>query len=245
MKLNNQRILITGGSSGIGLELASRLIEKGNKVIICGRSVEKLKAANVKIPDLQYFACDISQKEDCKKLRDWIKLYHPDLNILINNAAIVHMANFYEEENILEMADKEFAINFFGPIHLIKLLLPVLEKNPDPAIINETTGLVYTPRVDYPFYNSTKSALHAFTQVLREHLKDHPTKVYEVLFPAVDTPWHKGNPPKIAISVEKAVEEMIKGLEKDKAEVKIAGVKLLYMLSRLAPAFAFKKINSL
>lgn len=245
MKLNNQSILITGGSSGIGLELAARLVEKGNKVIICGRSVEKLKQAQRKVPPLHYFACDISDPESCKKLRDWVKVHHPDLNILINNAAIVHMANFQEEDSILEMADKEFATNFFGPIHLIKLLLPILEKNPEPAIINETTGLVYTPRVDYPFYNSTKAALHAFTQVLRQHLKDSPVKVYEVLFPAVDTPWHNGNPPKIAISVEKAVEEMIKGLEKGKAEVKIAGVKLLYMLSRIAPAFAFRKINSL
>lgn len=65
------------------------------------------------------------------------------------------------------------------------------------------------------------------------------------MFPAVDTPWHQGTPPKIAISVEAAVLEMIKGLEKGKIEIKVGGAKILYLISRLAPAFAIKKINSI
>jgi uncharacterized oxidoreductase len=65
------------------------------------------------------------------------------------------------------------------------------------------------------------------------------------MFPAVKTPWHKGKPPKIAISTEKAVNEMIKGLEKSKKEIRVAGAKMLYIVSRIAPKFAFKKVNSL
>ncbi|MEM6802890.1 MAG: SDR family NAD(P)-dependent oxidoreductase [Bacteroidota bacterium] len=245
MKLTGQSILISGGSSGLGLEMAKQFIARGNKVIVCGRSLERLQAAKNSLPSLIYFVCDISQPEDCRKLRDWIAAYHPDLTVLINNAAIVHKAIFQETEEILEMADKEFATNFFGPIHLTKLFLPIIEQQSKPAIINITTGLVYTPRVDYPFYNSTKAALHSFTQVLRQQLSKSAVQVFEVLFPVVDTPWHKGEPPKIAISPQAAIAEMIKGLEKGKLEVKVAKVKLLYFLSRLAPRFAFRKINSL
>jgi uncharacterized oxidoreductase len=69
--------------------------------------------------------------------------------------------------------------------------------------------------------------------------------VIEVMFPAVDTPWHQGNPPKIAISPVTAVDEMIRGIEKGKMEIHIGKVKLIRFLSRLAPEFALKKINSL
>ena len=65
------------------------------------------------------------------------------------------------------------------------------------------------------------------------------------MFPAVDTPWHKGTPPKIAISADKAVSEMINGLEKGKSEIKVGGAKILYLISRLAPSFALKKVNEI
>jgi uncharacterized oxidoreductase len=76
-------------------------------------------------------------------------------------------------------------------------------------------------------------------------LKDEKTKVVEAMFPAVDTPWHKGRPPKIAISSEKAVNEMIKGLEKGKPEIRVGGAKILHLVSRLAPAFALRKVNQI
>jgi uncharacterized oxidoreductase len=63
------------------------------------------------------------------------------------------------------------------------------------------------------------------------------------MMPVVDTPWHNGNVPKIAIKPSEAVSEMIKKIEKGDQEIRIGKVKLLYALSRIAPAFAFKKIN--
>lgn len=245
MNFSNQTVLITGGSSGIGLALAKQLIAKGNKVIICGRSLERLEKAKTETPALHIFACDISKEEDSHKLAKWVDSEHPDCHVLINNAAIVHQSNFYQEENIVEQAKAEFATNFLGPIRLAKLFLPILEKHTQAQIINITTGLVYTPRIVYPFYSATKAALHSFTQVLRRHLASTNVAVIEVMFPAVDTPWHKGNPPKIAISPQKAVAEMIQGLEKGRTEIQIGKVKLLYILSRIAPKFAFSTVNNL
>lgn len=238
-------MLITGGSSGIGFELAKKLINQKNRVLICGRSVDKLEKAKRLLPDLHYLQSDISKADECNKLVHWVSSEHPDCNTLINNAAIVHTDHFLDDDHILEKADTEIQTNLMGPIRLSKLFIPILQKNKRAKIINITTGLVYVPRATYPFYNATKAALHSFTQVLRSQLDSSSIEVIEVLFPAVDTPWHKGNPPKIAISTEKAVEGMLKGIEKGKQEIRVGKAKLLYLLARLAPNFALKKLNSL
>ncbi|RFS16724.1 SDR family oxidoreductase [Emticicia sp. C21] len=244
--LTNNTILITGGSSGVGLELAKRLLEKGNTVLICGRSKEKLEEAKQLLPHVQIFPCDISSEKECALLYEWVKTNHPGCNILINNAAIVHKTNFLNDGKAIEKAHEEFQTNILAPIRLSKLFLPLLLKNPKAQLINISTGLVYAPRSVYPFYNATKAALHSFTQTLRLQLRNEPIKVIEILLPVVDTPWHKGNPPKIAISVEKVVEEVLRKLEKGNSlEIRIGGVNILYWLSRIAPGFAIRKINSL
>jgi len=245
MKLNHNTILITGGSSGIGLELARTLLQKKNTVIVCGRSEEKLIAARQKLPSLIIHQCDISREPERRRLCTWISQNYPGCNILINNAAIVNKTDFRSDEHMIEKTYAEIETNLIAPISLTKLFLPVLEKNKDAAIINITTGLVFAPRTIYPIYNATKAGLHSFTKVLREQLKNTPVKVIEVMMPAIDTPWHNSNPPKIAIPVELAVADMLRYLELDKQEIKIGKVKLLSIISRIAPGFAFKKINSL
>ncbi|MFZ4548830.1 MAG: SDR family oxidoreductase [Bacteroidales bacterium] len=245
MKLKNNTVLITGGSSGIGLELSKVLVKKGNKVIICGKSNDKLLAAKKLEPKLITYQCDLSDSQECADSARKVIENHPELNILVNNAAIVNKIDFFNDENALVLAESEYQTNLLAPIRLIKLLFKTISSNDYPALINITTGLIYAPRVIYPFYNSSKSALHSFTQTLRVRLKDNKTKVVEVMFPAVDTPWHKGTPPNIAIPVEKAVAEMITGLEKGHSEIRVGGAKILYLISRIAPSFALKKVNEI
>ncbi|WP_298506332.1 SDR family NAD(P)-dependent oxidoreductase [uncultured Maribacter sp.] len=244
MNLKNNTILITGGSSGVGLELCRQLIQD-NTIIICARSLSKLNAVKKELPEVETYSCDLSKKEQRNQFLEWVKKEHSSLNVLINNAALVHKTNFMETSEAIEMAELEINTNFLAPIHLTKELVSVLQKNYRPTIVNITTGLVYCPRADYPFYNATKAALHSFTQVLREQLKQENISIVEVLLPVVDTPWHKGNPPKIAISTPVAVEKMLGELQTAKTEIKLGAVKLLYWLHRIAPKFAFKKINGL
>jgi uncharacterized oxidoreductase len=246
MKLSGNTILITGGSSGIGLQLCKKLVES-NKVIICSRSADKLKTIKKEIPKVEIFPCDLSNEEQRNDLVEWIKTNHKDLNVLINNAATVHLTDFFKDENALGISNLEFQTNVLAPIHLIKLLFPLLMENNNPAIVNVTTGLVYSPKAVYPFYCATKAALHSFTQTLRFNIQkqDLNCEVIEVLFPAVDTPFHEGKAPRIAISVKAAVDEMINKINSGKPEIRVAGVKRLYILSRFAPQFIFKKINSI
>lgn len=243
MNLTNNTVLITGGSSGLGLELARQLTDKGNKVLICGRSAERLEQATALIPQLHTLACDIATDTGRRDLAAWITQHHPDCNILINNAAIVHKTSFADDADMVEKATLEIQTNLLAPIALSKLLLPVLEANPSPAIINITTGLALVPRVVYPVYNATKAGLRSFTQVLREQLKPTGVQAVEVLMTVVDTPWHKGEPPKMAITPRAAIDEMVRKLEKGQQEIKIGKVAMLALLNRLAPALAFRMIN--
>lgn len=243
MKLKENTILITGGSSGIGLETAGYLVQNGNTVIICGRSQEKLESAKKKIPALHTFQCDISVISECEKLFNWVKKSFPNCNVLINNAAVVHKTNFLSDDQMIDKAELEIRTNYLSPITLTKLFLPMLEQIPDSKIIYISTGLVYAPKAAYPIYCSTKAALHSFVQTLRIQQKSGKVGIVEVFMPAVDTPFHEGNPPKIAITTEKAVEEMMEGLKKDDAEIRVAGAQLIYRISRIAPSFALKKIN--
>jgi uncharacterized oxidoreductase len=243
MKLLDNTVFITGGSSGIGLEIARNLIES-NKVIICGRSQEKLDAAREIFPKLITYQCDISKLEECERLANWIKEKHPNTNILLNNAAIVNKTSFRDDKDIISKAIQETNTNFLASVILSKLFLPIIEKNPRPSIIFISTGLVYVPRAVYPIYNATKAAMHSFAQTIRIQLSNTNIKIIEVLMPAVDTPFHDGDVPKIAISSEAAVKEMLAKLAKGEEEAKIAGANLLYRISRIAPGFALKKINS-
>lgn len=245
MQLTGNTILITGGSSGIGFELAQQFLTRANKVLICGRSQDKLLQAQQQCPQLEIFQCDLSDPQQCQNLTDWIAQNHSELNVLINNAAIVYNGLFISDQPVLKYAENEIATNLLAPIRLIHHLYPILQKNTAPHIINITTGLVFAPRADYPFYNATKAGLHAFTQGLRIQEAQSNVKIIEVMMPAVNTPWHKGHPPKIAISPQKAVNEMLQELQKGKTEIKISKVKLLYLLSRIAPGFALQKINHL
>lgn len=245
MILKNQTILITGGSSGIGLTLAKVLLGGDNNVIICGRSEERLKAAKLQLPNVHTIQCDISDKQGRHHLMTTIREKYPACNVLVNNAAIVHKTSFASDDEMILKAEAEINTNLLAPIALAKTFLSHCKTHKQSAVLNITTGLVFAPRVIYPIYNATKAGLHAFTQVLRAQTTNDSTDVIEVMMPMVDTPWHKGEVPRVAISPEKAVDEMIKKIERGQKEIKVGAVKLLYCIWRISPGLAFKVINNI
>ena len=101
MNLSNNKILITGGASGIGLGLTERFIQENNTVIICGRRESVLNEVKAKFPSVITKVCDLSLEEERIALFKWIEENHPDLNVLINNAGIqkwvsITDSDFYE-----------------------------------------------------------------------------------------------------------------------------------------------------
>lgn len=244
MNLSNKTILITGGSSGIGLKLAEKLLEKGNTVIICGRSEERLEKVKTQLPQIKYIQCDLAIQKERELLYNRLVDSYPSVDVLVNNAAYASRFNILKEEAYIEKTENEIQTNLIAPIALTKMFLPKLINN-NGLIVNVTTGLAYVPKAQMAVYCAGKAALHSFTQSIRYQLMGESIKLVEVLMPAVKTPFHNGEIPKISIDTETAVDEMIKGIEKEKPEVRVDKVKLLYRMSRLAPAFAFRKVNQL
>jgi len=90
MKTMNNTVLITGGSSGIGLAFAGKFLSEENKVIITGRSMQKLEAAKKKYPEVIIEAADITDEKNIKILAE----KHRDVNILVNNAGVHNECSF-------------------------------------------------------------------------------------------------------------------------------------------------------
>src|SRR5258708_19813449 len=93
MKSSNNTILITGGTSGIGFELAKQFLQLRNTVIITGRDPSRLDAAKTKLPGVHTFQSDPTDPKAIAILREKVTQEFPDLNVLINNAAIMRKLN--------------------------------------------------------------------------------------------------------------------------------------------------------
>ncbi len=222
MQLVGNTILITGGSEGIGLELAGRLAPQNN-VIICGRTKQKLARAKAAIPDITTMICDVTVAEQRQGLIKKIISDHPDLNVLINNAGGRHLVDLTTAENPEGALSADLDLNFIAPVCLCNTILPHLKTKSQAAIVNISTGLIYLPKVSSPFYCAAKSALHSYTKSLRWSLRNVPIHISEVFLPLVATHFHQGNLPDTipAISAENAVDRMLPGLNKGKQEIHI------------------------
>ncbi len=88
MKLANNKILITGGATGIGLGLTEKFIQENNTIIICGRRADILKDVADKFPSVITKVCDLSLEAERIERYNWVAENHIDLNVLVNNAGI-------------------------------------------------------------------------------------------------------------------------------------------------------------
>jgi len=238
MKINNNKILITGATAGIGKSLTETFLKLDNQIIAVGRNKEKLNELEKLDKRIIPFQCDISKQSELDKLTLFIEQEHPDLNILINNAGIQYNYNFLEEPQLLHKIEYEVNVNFLSPLKLIALLLPILEKNKNSAIANVSSGLAIVPKMDAPIYCGTKAGIHIFSKSLRYQLEDK-IKVFEIIPALVDTAMVAGRG-KGKISPQKLVDEFIRAFKKDKYEVNIGKVKLLRTVNRICPSLADK-----
>lgn len=244
MKLSGNTILITGGSEGVGFELAKRL-HKRNTVIICGRSESKLEQAKQAIPSLVTKQCDVTDAEQRTVLVEQLKSLHPDLNMLVNNAGGRQLAKPMQTESTETAMNQDLMLNFIAPVSLCSALLPLLRNQPRAGIVNITTGLVYMPKIDYTYYCAAKSALHSYTRSLRWSLAGTSVSVFEALLPLVDTGFHRGGLPKTlkAMSAENAARGIVENIGKNKLQFGIGKAALAKWVSAIAPFKGMTIVN--
>lgn len=183
MKLSHNKILITGGGSGIGLGLTERFLQENNTVIICGRRADVLEAVKEKFPSVITFVSDLTSPEERQRLIHWIADAHADLNVIINNAGIQQWTNV-EDENFYERIHEEIKINIEAPVHLTALALRFPSLN---TIINVTSGLSLCPLTKVANYSASKAFMHSFTMSMQKVLAKKNIEVIEMIPPALNT----------------------------------------------------------
>ena len=247
MKQSNQKVLITGGGSGIGLALAKKFLDNDNTVIITGRNLSKLEKVKQENPKIHIFQNDVTQEADVKKLAETIQNQFGGIDVLINNAGIMNLVDAGNEENNLQKQMQEIEINYNSPIRVLHYFLPLLKKSNIAVLVNVSSGLAYVPFAQAPVYSGTKSALHFWTLGIRPQLKPHGIKVIELLPPVVKTDIFDGIEVSEAdfkpILPQQLADFFWKDYIKGKEEITPGMSKQLKFMSRLAPKFIFNQVN--
>jgi uncharacterized oxidoreductase len=187
MKTTGNRILITGGGSGIGRGLAEAFHALGNQVIIAGRRKQALDATTAANPGMASLTLDIENPAAIRSFAAELAKRYPALNVLINNAGIMRIEKLQAQQADLADAESTIATNLLGPIRLTAALLPLLQRQPHSAIMNVSSGLAFVPMAPTPTYCATKAAIHSYTQSLRYQLRGSTTEVLELIPPYVAT----------------------------------------------------------
>jgi uncharacterized oxidoreductase len=239
MILSQNKILITGGASGIGLGLTERFLLENNTVIICGRRASLLAEIAQKHPSVITRVCDLSNESERIALYEWVAENHPDLQVLVNNAGIQHWMDI-SDEDFYQKASAEIMTNILAPVHLANLFAHLDSLK---TIINVTSGLSFVPLTKVPVYSATKAFFHSFTQSLRYLLKSKNIEVIEMIPPALNTDLggiglHEGQP-----AVSDFVDSVFAQLKEGKMELTFGFSEMLAKANPEALLQTFNRMN--
>ncbi|WP_437373071.1 SDR family NAD(P)-dependent oxidoreductase [Maribacter litoralis] len=224
MNYENKKILITGGSCGIGKALIGELYKRGAKEFaVVGRNFEKMEALQEAFP-LAIFLCiqgDISQLNEIQKIYSRVNQVWGMLDMLINNAGVVSAGHLetINDDDIIEQQN----INVTGLILLTKYMLPLLKESKEAMLINVSSGLGLIGLPFYAAYAATKAAVHQFSEALRRELKDFPIHVMTVYPTGTDTPMMKSANTAELDSPELVAQKTVEGMNNKEIEVILGG----------------------
>ena len=193
MQLRNQHVLITGGSSGIGLALARRAARQGAKVTLLARDPQKLAAARDEIqrlaptaPAVGTVSADVARQADVlRALADAEKIQGP-VDVLIAAAGMARPGYF--EEVPVEIFERTMAVNYFGALYALKAVVPGMRQRGRGAVVLIASGAGLVGLFGYTPYSPTKFALRGLAESLRAELKSSGVRVAIVYPPDTDTP---------------------------------------------------------
>lgn len=232
MDVHGKVALVTGGSDGIGREIALQLQVLGASVIVTGRSAEKLQA--MAALGFDTIIGDLSQPSGIDAVVDGVA--GKPLALLVNNAG---GGSDYELDDVASLDSAATCIdtNLYAPIALITRLLPQLKAAREAKIVNVTSGLAIAPRAGGPIYCATKAALRSYTQAIRYQLRNSNVKVAEALPPLVATNMTKGRGGKMLPAADCAA-QIIRGVQADTAEIAVGQTKIMRFIYGISPSLA-------
>ena len=260
---NKNNVLISGGSSGIGLSLAKQFFALGSSVTIIARRKDVLQSAKIEIENLRVksgqvidtISVDVAKYSD---LKNALNKKRSDFDILINSAGIAYPGKFtdLDQKIFTEVMD----VNYIGTVNLTKLIVPEMIKNKFGYVVNISSLAAVIGIYGYSAYAPSKYAVRGFSRCIRPELKSYGIDVSVVLPPDTDTPqleFEHSLLPDITreinknggvLSPEKVASDIIKGMRKKKFTI-IPGIegKILYLFApifgRYFYRFAVKRQN--
>jgi uncharacterized oxidoreductase len=241
MKVAGKLAVVTGGSSGIGLNIAQALAEAGARVVVTGRNRARLEAAAQTHPDIEGIVCDVTDDAAIAEL-----VVAADerggADLIVNNAGVMDFFDVKAGHPIAKQA-QEVDIDVLGPLRMVHHFLPgMLERGG--CIVNVSSGLAYVPFAAAPVYSGAKAFVHAWTRSLRQQLRGSSVRIVELLPPVVDTPLATNLDPSFSrMPPAVLAKAFLRGLERGREEITPGQSVILKWLGRLAPGLAFWVLN--
>ena len=226
MDLQGKRVLITGGSSGIGLAMGQILLAKGARLVVTGRRPDVLATARAELEAgggfVRSVVADVGTAEGRASTLDQALSALGGLDILVNNAGGVRAGRLENtsEADILAMV----AVDLAAPIRLTRGALPALRASGDAAVVNIASGIALVGAPFYATYAAVKAGLARFGEAMRRELKGEGIHVLTAYPGGTDTPMMRSNRagPELGFSREPAVavaEAIVAGMEANAFEV--------------------------
>jgi len=236
MNLEHKTIVLTGGSSGVGLDLLSRLIER-NSVINLSRTAPPDDVTK-RHASFTHIETDLSDPKSVASAIAQINTAYPNgIDGLINCGAVQFLPKFSDGDFEPAAIAKEIAVNFTSPAELIAGLLEGMRKRKKAFVLNVNSGLAIVPKLESAVYCATKAGLDNLTRGLRAQLAGTNVSMQQAFLPLVDTPMTKGRGTG-KISSASVANQIIRQIESEKPDLDIGKVKLLRVINRLSPALA-------
>lgn len=230
MRISGNTIFIPGATSGIGLALAQRLHDAGNRVIVGGRRAELLDEIAERHPGIDTVQIDTADPASIAAAAEHVVARHPDLNVLVTMAGIMRVEDWTHPRGFLGTAEEVVTTNLLGPIRLIGAFIEHLRARPEATIMTVSSGLAFAPLRATPTYNATKAAVHMLSESLRLQLAGSTVGVIELQPPAVRTGLLPGQEDSsFAMPLDAFVDEVMTILEDqpDATEIQVENVKFL------------------
>lgn len=165
--------LVTGGSAGLGEDIAFGLQRDGFDVAVCGRRQHKLDAMQAK--GVGAIQCDIGRREDVLRMKDWLVSTYGQLDVLVNCAGVALQRSPFLQVD-MEDVEKMMRINVFGTMHVTQTLLALVQARKG-CVINFSSTLSQRPRAGSIAYSASKGAVEAFTRALAIEAAEHGVRV--------------------------------------------------------------------
>ena len=236
MVLTNKTIVLTGPSSGVGLELL-RLLGARNTLIGLSRRAPPVEVSECS-KDYLHVPVDFADEEQVTKAITQIAEKHAGgLDGIINCGAIQFTPRFVDADFDEASIAKEIAINLTSPARLIAGLIEPLSKGTEPFIMNVNSGLGLVPKHESAIYCATKAGLDNLTRGLRCQFSQRGIKVQQAFLPLVDTPMTTGRGSG-KLTAQDVARQIVTAIETGKPDTDIGKIKLLRFINRISPMLA-------